>query len=191
MILQPSAHCQRSCNLFIVIWMTCGRFRSIALLSASKTHCFSCYQRPVPEIAFLTFISWKTHLFCHPTDTWLSIAPFQSHLPSQRQPIKPINLLSDSVLCKAVFRHYMIPTLAQGQVSTFYFQSDPFTLVWTIYIKRWSRYIIATSYRVFPHIDTMPDTHSLLVQSRCPRISIIPIAIEVHCYWLTSLDSTR
>ena len=51
--------------------MTYDRFRSIASLSASKTHCFSCYQHPVPEIAFLTFISWKTHLFCHPTDTWL------------------------------------------------------------------------------------------------------------------------
>ena len=56
-------------------------------------------------------LSEKAHLLGHPTNTWLSIAPLQSHLPSQRQ---PINLLSDSVLCRAVFRCYSIPTLAQG-----------------------------------------------------------------------------
>ena len=57
----------------------------------------------------------------------------------------------------------MIPTSAQGQVSAFYCQSDPFTLVWTVYIKRWLCYIVATSYRVFPHIDTTLDTLSACI----------------------------
>ena len=40
--------------------MTCDWFRSIALLSASKTHCFSCYQCPMPEITFPTFFLLKS-----------------------------------------------------------------------------------------------------------------------------------
>ena len=53
----------------------CNQFRSMASLSVSKTHRFSCYQSPMPKIAFPTFISWKAHQLGHPTDTWLSIVP--------------------------------------------------------------------------------------------------------------------